>query len=174
MVTLPSGARYLPDFRLPDIGTWIEAKGTGVPRVEKAVEFGRSLACDCPRIRGILHCSCHYPGGWLVLIGNPPTPFNPWASEDYEHWPWWSKVRLERRHSGHISWTSTRNLRTWLARCPDCRHVTWFDLPKCRACRGPLVGAQGYHSGTDAFEFIRISGAAVPAGDGVDEGPEDN
>ncbi len=169
MVTLPSGARYLPDFRLPEIGTWLEVKGTGVPRVEKAIEFGRSLACDCPRVRGVTQCSCHWPGGELVLIGNPPVPFNPWVDENYDHWPHRSKVRLARRLGGSISWTSTRERRTWLTRCPDCSRVTWFDLPYCRACRGRLIGAHGIHSGSDGFEFIRISGPAVSENNGSND-----
>ncbi|MEU0200877.1 MULTISPECIES: hypothetical protein [unclassified Streptomyces] len=160
LIALPSGANYLPDFRLPEIGTWLEVKGTGVPRVEKAMEFGKSLACDCPRIRGIRHCSCRWPGGELVLIGNPPAMFNPFADADdsWSDWNYWAAARAGRRHPGHPSWTSTRNTRTWLAKCPDCQHTTWFDLPRCRACRGPLAGAQGHHSGSDAFDFIRISG----------------
>ncbi|MEE4419589.1 hypothetical protein [Streptomyces bugieae] len=161
-VTLPSGAKYLPDFRLPDIGVWLEVKGPGVPRVEKAIEFGQVLACDCPSIRGITRCSCRWPGGELVLIGHPPVPFSPWADESYDHWPSRSRLRLARRHGGHLKWTSTRKRRAWLARCPDCQHATWFDLGCCRACRGPLVGAHGVHSGAEGFEFIRISGAAVP------------
>ena len=59
-ITLPSGTRYIPDFRLPDIGTWLEVKGVGVPRVEKAFEFAESLTCDCPRVRGIRRCSCRW------------------------------------------------------------------------------------------------------------------
>lgn len=162
-VTLPSGAKYLPDFRLPEIGTWLEVKGTGVPRVEKAIEFGKSLACDCPQIRGFKRCSCRWPGGELVLIGNPPAAFNPFADEDHTwtDWHYRAALRSARRHAGHPRWTSTRNSRVWLARCPDCRRATWFDLPRCRACRGPLAGAQGHHSGSDAFDFIRISGTAV-------------
>ncbi len=40
--TLPSGATYIPDFRLPNLGTWIEAKGPNVPRIEKTLEFART------------------------------------------------------------------------------------------------------------------------------------
>ena len=39
--TLPSGTTYIPDFRLPELGTWLEVKGPTVPRIEKAVELGR-------------------------------------------------------------------------------------------------------------------------------------
>lgn len=40
--TLPSGATYLPDFRLPALNTWIEVKGPNVPRIEKTHEFART------------------------------------------------------------------------------------------------------------------------------------
>ncbi len=39
--TLPSGARYLPDFWLPDIRTWLEVKGPGVGGLEKTREFAK-------------------------------------------------------------------------------------------------------------------------------------
>ncbi|MEV6313391.1 hypothetical protein AB0M10_32980 [Streptomyces sp. NPDC051840] len=40
--TLPSGTTYIPDFRLPDLGTWIEVKGPNVPRIEKTHEFAQT------------------------------------------------------------------------------------------------------------------------------------
>ncbi|WP_318209438.1 MULTISPECIES: hypothetical protein [unclassified Streptomyces] len=33
-ISLEPGALYLPDFWLPDLGTWIEVKGPGIPRTE--------------------------------------------------------------------------------------------------------------------------------------------
>ena len=38
-VELKSGARYMPDFRLPDLRTWIEVKGPHMLRTEKTREF---------------------------------------------------------------------------------------------------------------------------------------
>jgi len=163
-IALPSGATYIPDFHLPEIGIWIEVKGRGVPRVEKAFEFGKFLACDCPRIRGILQCSCRWPGGELVLVGKSPVPFNPWADED-DLRPYWARAITARRHGGHIRWTSTRNRTTWLVSCPDCSRMAWFDLGRCRACAGPLVGAYAHQSGSDALQFIRISGPALDEDD---------
>jgi hypothetical protein len=167
MFTLPSGARYLPDFHLPEIGVWVEVKGTGVPRVEKAFEFGEMLACDCPSDRGMTRCFCRWPGGQLVLIGNPPKPFNPWGDERFSHWPHRSLRKLARRHGGFLDWTSTRKRAAWMSRCPDCSSVTWWDLPRCRACSGPLPGAHGYRPEDEGFEFVRISGPTVNK-------PEDN
>lgn len=164
-ITLPSGARYLPDFRLPEIGVWLEVKGDGVPRVEKAFEFGESLRCDCPRIRGILHCSCRWPGGELVLIGHPPRPFFPDFSDEYDHRSPWAKVIAARNHGGFPRWTSTRGTRVWLGYCPACQQATWFDSPRCRACRRQLAGAHGLGSGNEEIRFIRITGIAAPKDD---------
>ncbi len=159
-INLPSGARYLPDFRLPEIGAWLEVKGTGVPRVEKAYEFGQTLACECPRIRGIRRCSCRWPGGWLVLIGNPPRPIDPWA-DGFEHYNPYAMHRLVRHHPGFVSWKSTRPTRCWLTRCTACQRMTWFDMPRCRACSGPLAGSIGFGPGDAEFRFVRIAGARV-------------
>jgi hypothetical protein len=162
-VALPSGKRYLPDFHLPEIGAWLEVKGPGVPRVEKAYEFQQMLACDCPRTRGIQRCSCRWPGGELVVIGKPPRPLDPWGDDEYDHWHHWAKVRLARHHGGHPRWASTRGRKLWLTRCPRCRKATWFDSPYCRACRTPLIGAHGSSSGDPEFGFQRISGPAADA-----------
>jgi hypothetical protein len=157
MITLPSGARYLPDFRLPEIGTWLEVKGTGVPRVEKAIEFGETLACDCPPLR----CRCDLPGGELVLIGHPPKPYNWHADPSFENVPHWIAERRARYHDGHPVWSSTRKRSAWLGYCLKCRHNTWFDSGCCRSCRGPLAGTHAHRSGDLELEFKRISGPKV-------------
>lgn len=54
-VTLPSGAKYLPDFRLPELSTVIEAKGPHMQRLDKVREYASEMA-----------------PGVLVLIGYPP------------------------------------------------------------------------------------------------------
>jgi len=159
--TLPNGSRYLPDFHLPEIGVWMEVKGDGVPRVEKAYALGEMLACDCPR----MHCTCRWPGGELVLVGKSPKAFDPWSDETYDHWPARSKMRLSWNHGGHPRWTSTRGRRSWLTGCSRCNKAGWFDVARCRACGGPLVGSHGIHSGSDELQFIRISAVAVTAGD---------
>lgn len=165
-VTLPSGATYIPDFKLPDIGAWLEVKGTGVPRVEKAVEFGKSLACAC----AVNACTCDWPGGELVIIGHPPRPYDPWLDPqfgDTENINYRAMARAERRHGGHPDWTSTRGRAVWLTRCGDCNRGTWFDSAQCRACRGPLADCQGYQAGASVLEFRRIKGpASVDSGEG--------
>ncbi|MEU2996851.1 hypothetical protein ABZ684_04640 [Streptomyces sp. NPDC006995] len=162
-ITLPSGATYIPDFKLPDIGAWLEVKGTGVPRVEKAVEFGKSLACDCESRA----CTCRWYGGELVLIGHPPAPYSAWSDPrfaDTENINYRAMANAQRRHGGHPNWTSTRGRTAWLTRCHDCNRGTWFDSAQCRACRGPLAGSRGYQPGEAGVEFRRITGPK-PAGD---------
>ncbi|MFC9268993.1 hypothetical protein ACFTXJ_14620 [Streptomyces zhihengii] len=156
-VTLPSGQTYLPDFRLPRIGAWLEVKGNGVPRVEKAHEFGRMLTCDCPRFR----CSCQWPGGQLVLIGHPPQPYTLHWDDETDHRHYWAKAAVARRHGGHPRWTSTRGNAAWLGYCTTCRHVTWFDSPYCRACKNVLAGTHGHESGSPGIRFHRITGIAI-------------
>lgn len=161
-VTLPSGATYIPDFKLPEIGAWLEVKGTGVPRVEKAVEFGKSLACNC----GIYACTCDWPGGELVIIGHPPKPYDAWADPqfaDLDNINYRAMAATSRRHGGHPHWSSTRPRTLWMTRCNDCNRGTWFDSAQCRACRGPLANCRGYQAGAPELEFRRISGPK-PAG----------
>jgi hypothetical protein len=53
--TLDGGTRYLPDFSLPDLSTFIEAKGPHMQRLDKARELARQMAPEA-----------------IVLIGYPP------------------------------------------------------------------------------------------------------
>jgi len=158
-VTLPSGTTYIPDFRLPDIGCWLEVKGPGVPRVEKAHEFGESLACGC----GIWECSCRWPGGQLVLIGYEPRPYRVWDDPKVDHLNYRVAANIQRRHGGHPDWESTRGRTAWLTRCTACDRGTWFDRPGCRACGGPLADCHGYRPGEPGLEFRRIRGLVRPA-----------
>lgn len=151
---LPSGAKYLPDFHLTEIGVWLEVKGTGVPRIEKARELGQMLACNCPE----LACTCDWPGGELVIIGHPPTPIDPWTHDDYRHWPSAAKAKLARRHGGFVHWTSTRHHNSWMTRCSSCSRVTWIEgasLRRCPAC-GVRSTAQLYRDFENRYEFVRL------------------
>lgn len=158
MVALPSGARYLPDFHLPQIGTWLEVKGDGVPRIEKAYEFSTVLSCTCP----ILACTCRWPGGELVLIGRPPIAFNPHADEEYDHLPYQLLNRLAYRHPGFANWASARRRTAWLIRCIHCDQVGWFDIARCRACGVRFAGGRGHRPLDQEVVFTRITGPAAP------------
>ncbi|MFD9630120.1 PDDEXK family nuclease [Streptomyces violascens] len=151
---LGSGARYLPDFHLTDIGVWIEVKGPGIPRIEKAYELGRMLACHCKPAS----CDCRWPGGEMVIIGHPPRPLDVWNDEAYSHWPGRAKAKLARGHGGFVHWTSTRQINSWMTRCSGCRRVTWIErerLRRCAAC-GAHSESPLYRDCENEFEFVRL------------------
>lgn len=151
---LPSGAKYLPDFHLPEIGTWIEVKGPGVPRIEKAYELGKMLGCDCRDFS----CACERAGGEMVIIGHPPTPLDVWNGDAYRHWPRVAKAKLARRHGGFVHWTSTRRHNSWMTRCADCARVTWIEGPRlhrCPACNAVPVSAL-FRDFEHQYEFVRL------------------
>ncbi|MFF0777052.1 hypothetical protein [Streptomyces sp. NPDC003720] len=152
--TLPSGVKYLPDFHLTEIGVWLEVKGPGIPRVEKAYELGEMLACECAD----LACTCQWPGGEMVIVGHPPTPINPWTDEAYSHWPNRAKSKLARRHGGFIRWTSTRRHNSWMTRCSGCGRTSWVEgqrLIRCPAC-GARSESTLYRDFENHFEFVRL------------------
>lgn len=165
---LPSGVKYLPDFHLTEIGTWLEVKGPGIPRIEKAYELGKMLACDCETCS----CACAWPGGEMVIVGHPPTPINPWIDEDYSHWPSRAKSKLVRRHGGYVRWTSTRRHNSWMTRCSGCARMSWVEgarLLRCPAC-GVRSESQLYRDFENKFEFVRLpwlSSASVQPAEGT-------
>lgn len=162
-ITLPSGVNYIPDFWLPDHGTWLEVKGTGVPRIEKAIELGKARACHCDGT-----CTCQWPGGELVIIGHPPTRHNPWADRDPEtdHRAWWAVERAGWNHHGHPNWSATNGRATWFAICPDCRRGGWvgggMGWP-CRACGSRMPETPAYQPGDPALSFIDSTTHIAPA-----------
>jgi hypothetical protein len=165
---LPSGVKYLPDFHLTEIGTWLEVKGPGVPRIEKAYELGKMLACGCKDFS----CECSWPGGEMVIIGHPPAPIDPWTDETYRHWPSVAKSKLVRRHGGFVRWTSTRRHNSWLTRCSGCACTSWVEgarLRRCPACGVPSE-SRLYRDFENGFEFVRLpwlSAASVQPDEGA-------
>ena len=143
-ITLPSGTTYIPDYWLPELGTWIEVKGTGVPRIEKAIELGEARACRCDGT-----CACAWPGGELVLIGHPAKPCT-----DREHSAW--------RRGGHLNWSTSTGRTAWLFRCKNCRRTGWATatLPlQCRACRERPTG----HLYSPADDELGFGHSCMPA-----------
>jgi hypothetical protein len=143
-ITLPSGAVYLPDFWLPSLGTWLEVKGPGIPRIEKAIELGETRACHCDG-----DCTCQWPGGELVLIGHPPKRYAPGAPRHHRD-----------IHGGHPNWTTVHG-RTWFGRCQSCRHMGWWNRQVCRACGRTSSGGHAYFSASRELEFV--SSAGIPS-----------
>lgn len=135
IITLPSGTTYIPDFWLPELGTWIEVKGPGVPRIEKATEFGEARACHC-----VEACTCSWPGGELVLVGHPPEDYTPDLDED-THLPRWVVQRGAWRHGGHLRWDTAHGRGAWLAKCEHCGEASWYRKQSplfCRSCASEL------------------------------------
>lgn len=138
-ITLPSGTIYLPDFWLPELGTWVEVKGDGVPRIEKAVELGQTRSCRC-----VDSCVCQWPGGELVLIGRPPT-----YCTDRTHRAW--------RRGGHMNWASAFGPRAWAFRCTGCESAGWTWAVRPLACRrcGKRPNGHLYGPGEERLLFAR-------------------
>lgn len=112
-VTLPSGATYIPDFFLPEIGTWVEVKGPGVPRIEKAMEFAETIACSCGHARMCVRPECQ-----MVLVGHPP---------------------VKGRHTGSrvARWSGAVGCSPCFMRCIACGCHFWHRgarKPACRNC----------------------------------------
>lgn len=151
MFTLPSGTRYLPDFRLPELGIWLEVKGTGVPRVEKAVELGRHLACNCADT-----CTCDRPGGHLVLIGHPPEKHGITLDDLIGPAVNYARLRnIERREPSSLSWSTAYGRTAWFIReCPRCGRAGWMQ-GSCRACGSRCAGTHAYNSGDPDLKFHR-------------------
>ncbi|MEU5979408.1 hypothetical protein [Streptomyces sp. NPDC047315] len=112
-ITLPSGATYIPDFWLPQLGTWIEVKGPNVPRIEKAYEHARERAS---------HSSSRWPEGELVLIGREPL----------------RDAGPRRTRHGYANWETAYGPSAYFTTCLSCRASQWIPLSRhlpCRACR---------------------------------------
>lgn len=119
-ITLPSGVTYIPDFWLPTLGTWIEVKGPGIPRIEKAYELARDRACCCTR-----NCTCQWPGGELVLIGHES------LRDDGPR----------RTRHGYTNWATAHGASAYFTTCLNCAQKQWTRISRrleCRACLVPM------------------------------------
>jgi hypothetical protein len=117
-LTLPSGTVYIPDFWLPELGTWIEVKGTGIPRVEKTAELAKSRACHCDD-----ECTCQWPGGELVIVGRESLDWVPGA---HGHQPTY----------GYANWETPHGPSAYSVTCLRCTRVQWITLRRPWRCRG--------------------------------------
>lgn len=162
-ITLPSGKTYVPDFWLPEIGTWLEVKGPGVPRVEKAYELAETLACRC---KG--RCSCDHHGGALVLIGHIPTPLK-FRNEGNDSGNYWVRARRhetqQKKTPGHLAWTTAHGPDAYLSHCRQCGAVGWAPLryPGCRRCRTRHDNTPVHKTGSSELFFVNSEGTPQPA-----------
>ncbi|MEV6102658.1 hypothetical protein [Nocardia sp. NPDC051981] len=142
-LTLPSGAVYIPDFWLPELGTWIEAKGPGIPRVEKTVELAQTRACCCAG-----DCACRWPGGELVLIGRQQLPSDP--------------TRPGRRLlCGYANWETPHGPSLYYAACTWCFRSQWITLRRpwrCRVCRRSMEKVRAYRAVDRELRFVEGTG----------------
>lgn len=132
-IALPSGTVYIPDFWLPELGTWIEVKGPGVPRVEKTLELAKIRACHCDN-----DCTCPWSGGELVILGRTSLPRDPAAPG---HQP----------ACGYANWETPFGPSAYYVNCPGCGRTQWITLRRpwnCRACRRQLE-AESVHRPID-------------------------
>ncbi|MBE4758366.1 hypothetical protein PV383_19815 [Streptomyces caniscabiei] len=141
-ITLPSGTVYIPDFWLPELGTWIEAKGHGIPRVEKTIELARTRACHCDG-----DCSCQWPGGELVILGReslPPTYQEPGRRPPY----------------GYANWETPYGPSAYCISCLKCDRTQWITLRRpwrCRACGHSLEKRPAHRAVDRKLRFVEGS-----------------
>ncbi|WP_327169965.1 hypothetical protein [Streptomyces subrutilus] len=151
LITLPSGTQYLPDFWLPEIGTWLEVKGPTTPRREKATELGKARACHCAG-----ECACQWPDGQMVLLG--------WPSHRSPNQPGY------RARYGHAWWASAYGPGAYLIECPWCTRTQWVTMRRpwqCRGCRASLGATPRFYS--PAEQLIRFGEGDSLATAAVDE-----
>lgn len=166
-IALPSGSVYVPDFWLPELGTWIEVKGEGIPRIEKAIELGQTRACDRETT-----CTCAWPGGELVLIGHPPKPYDLLRDPKMRGVHYIAAGNVARRHGGHPNWSTATGRTAWLGACPTCGKTGWFlsRMPiQCRACRTTPASGHLYAVIDPTLTFPKDIGSHVP---GLSADPE--
>jgi hypothetical protein len=116
---LPSGAHYLPDFRLPELATVIEAKGPHMQRLDKTREYAREVH---PEV--------------IVLIGYPPVrrTLSPFLWEGYMQWGdalGYPALFTECLSCGAFQWCRPR----FSMRCRRCRELFTGHFAACGEMR---------------------------------------
>jgi len=112
ILTMSDGNAYIPDFWLPEIGTWIEVKGYGVGREWKPAELAQEKLCHCTG-----KCECRWYGGLIVLIG-----------------------REAREHGTRLAWDDALGCNAYLCQCTECGAWSWRRIRhslRCRKCGQP-------------------------------------
>ncbi|NGO67151.1 hypothetical protein [Streptomyces boncukensis] len=157
-ITLPSGAVYIPDFWLHELGIWIEAKGEGIPRIEKAAELAKARACRCPG-----DCACPWPGGELVLAGRAPLDI---TRTETGRWP----------GRGYANWETPFGPSAYYLHCPACSRNQWITLRRpwlCRACRHGLENQTAHRAIDRRVRFVESTPAGGFGDPVTEEGDEE-
>lgn len=113
LVKLGSGARYLPDFRLPEIATVLEAKGGHMQRLDKTREHAREVHPDvitligyAPLWRKVTDWASQVSMQWSEALGYPSV-FT--QCTECEAWQWCRprfSMRCRKcgvRYNGHFA-----------------------------------------------------------------------
>lgn len=110
---LSDGTRYLPDFWLPRIRTYIEVKGQNVPGVEKAERFAAEVVGD----------EWEHPTD-MVLI----------ATLDRRER--WASMRPTGDHYDALRLVNALGASVFGTDCPACSTLQWVNICawRCRAC----------------------------------------
>lgn len=138
-ITLPSGTVYIPDFWLPELGTWIEVKGPGIPRVEKTIELAQTRACHCDG-----NCTCQWPGGELVILGRTSLPTV-------------GPTPGRRPPYGYANWETPHGPSAYCVTCLHCFRTQWITLRRpwrCRACHASLEEQPAYRAVDRQLRFV--------------------
>lgn len=117
---LPNGARYLPDFLLPDCGTWVEVKGH-----EAALD--KQLLIEAARHLPHVHNKVGEPCGGLMILGPIPRV-------DPSGWDWGWPIIDSHDDTGHNRWvfgTYHKNRRPWWANPNTDILDTWTQPVLC-------------------------------------------
>ena len=152
-ITLPSGTVYIPDFWLPELGTWIEVKEPGIPRIDKTAELAKTRACDCTA-----DCTCQWPGGELVILGRESL-----SSANTE--------TGRRPPYGYANWETPYGPSAYCASCPACSRTQWITLRRpwgCRACHHSLRQRTLHRAIDRRLRFVE--GSAGDLGPGPSDG----
>jgi hypothetical protein len=112
---LPSGKTYIPDFWLPEIRTWLEVKGDGIPGLAKTRELAQEPVCGCAA-----QCDCEGRGGVMVIAG-------------------FSARYAEGMRYGTMRWADPLAFTSFLSRCPHCDGWFWMRPQASFRCRRCMV-----------------------------------
>jgi hypothetical protein len=143
-VKLANGENYRPDFWLPSLSTWVEVKGTGIPRRYKTALLAQA--------------SLHAPGcGTKHLVLDRVGPAGRCECGFGEKFPFRLAIVARPPMSGKATWEAgdlRMGQRIVLLQCPVCGQRGWADANGpgfCRRCWHKASGGRAWSTGTLPF-----------------------